>query len=163
MAAVQYDSWPSSQALLEADGWVFYETSRYDPTVVRGYTTAFASGSPAVRRKANRPVWARLERTTELSSGPWLGTMQVAASVLSPWVAGAAMPPDEADWATGPDAHYLDAVSWQLNPLVGQELDAARDAPVASVTGTYGDCSVPATALEALRDLFTRLSIPAGV
>lgn len=159
--ALTTDPWPIRQAQLEAEGWVFYETRRYDPTLIRAYSTKFLTGSAANRRKANRAMWLLLERTTANPADAWRGTIRSgAASVLDPWVAGAAMPPDDADWRLGGIGHYsLDGM--EVNPLVAQELDAARDAPVATFTALYGNCSDPDTALAAIRDLFSRLSVPA--
>lgn len=159
MARLITDPWPTRQAQLEAEGWIFYETQRYDPTIIRAYTTAFLTGSPANRRKANRPGFLWLRRTTTNPADPWEGTLSLGVSTLNPWVAGAAMPPDDADWAQGPGAHYL--ADWSTNPVVAQELLAAEGSPVATLTRTYGDCTDPDVALAAIRDLFSGITVPA--
>jgi len=172
------DPFPSRQAQLEADGWIFYETQRYDPTVISGYTTMpdFLGGSPANRRRGNRPVFVSLIRTTPLDTDPWQGIINMGqTSALNPWVTGATMPPDEADWAVGPTAHYIvDTGTGSVNPEIENELATVRPdwwfaqrgttrpraLNIAStVTRSYGNCSDPDTAVNAIRDLFGRTSV----
>lgn len=157
--AATADNWSERRQQLIDEGWIFYEESRYNPTKIRGYSTAFMGGSPANRRKGNRPLFVLLapQVITDMTT-PWTGTMRAGISTLNPWVQGAAMPPDDADWAIGPTAHYL---ADDVNPTVWDELRAAETSPVASINGTYGNCSNADTAIAAIRDLFSRLSIPA--
>lgn len=170
------DPWLSRQAQLEVQGWVFYDVARYDPTIARAYSTPFLTGSAAVRRKANRPVYVWLRRTTALTTDPWNGTMNMGqASTLNPWSATATSPygDTESDWAVGPTGHYNpDLVT--TNPVVFQELDTVTPdswlatmglvrqqpfAPAATITKSYGDCSDPDTALAAIRDLFNSITV----
>lgn len=127
MAIAGSDDWFGVQRpKLLADGWIFYDERRYDPTILVGYTpTLVPQGIPntaANRRKLNRPFFLTVERGMANPSAPWIGKLIVGVnSSLNPWVPGTVAPfGDETDWEQAVTGHYL--ANWVLNPIVEQEL-----------------------------------------
>lgn len=176
------DDWfVTQQPKLLADGWLFYESQRYDPIIMRGYTPtvvpSYLPNTAASRRKRNRPFYLWIRRTTPNPLDAWTGTLRFAATTLTPWATGHTPPfpivggvvqiPDAA-WSTTSTGHYTP--TWELNPVVDTELNSARDAPTVTVNGTYTDLwtvgpdgtwqtGTPNTfaAFQVIIDLFTRV------
>ena len=183
--AVGEDDWFGAQEpKLLADGWLFYSTARYDPTVMRGYTPTIVptglGNTAGNRRKRNRPFHLTLARTTSNPLDPWAGTLRLGAvSTLNPWAAGFTPPfplvngqPDipDAAWNFSATGHYL--ADQSFNMVVDGELAGAVSAPAGTITGTYtglwnlGDDGTWQTgtpnslaAYNAMVDLFARIAV----
>lgn len=83
--SLQVDDWSSAQALLEADGWIIAEYSRYDPTHVVGLTpngrafTLDCVGDTITVTVAGRT------RTLTVAKANWLQGMATRTRLLEAW------------------------------------------------------------------------------